>query len=103
MLNVKGMTRAQKKGLKELGKILYGNDTKFDFEPLESHPELIEKEWVEVDETEIPEQMVNTGVLHEIYCSRWYDALNTVYIPNDWYDDRYIDGCDWYIDDWDEI
>lgn len=46
MLNVKGMTRAQKKSLKELGKILYGNDTKFDFEPLESHPELIEKEWV---------------------------------------------------------
>lgn len=46
MLNVKGMTRAQKKGLKDLGKILYGNDTKFDFEPLENHPELIEKEWV---------------------------------------------------------
>ena len=40
------MTREQKKGLKELGRILYGNNTKFDFEPLESHPELIEKEWV---------------------------------------------------------
>lgn len=53
--------------------------------------------------TKIPEQTINTGVLHEIYCSRWYDALNTVYIPNDWYDDRYIDGCDWYIDDWDEF
>ncbi len=46
MLNVKGMTRAQKKGLKELGKILYGNDTKFDFEPLENHPELIIREWI---------------------------------------------------------
>ena len=46
MLNVKGMTRAQKKGLKELGKILYGNDTKFDFEPLENHLDLIEKEWI---------------------------------------------------------
>lgn len=46
MLNVKGMTRAQKKGLKELGKILYGNDTKFDFEPLENHPELITREWI---------------------------------------------------------
>lgn len=62
-----------------------------------------QKEWVEVDETEIPEQMVNTGVLHEIYCSRWYDAFNTKYIHNDWYDDRYIDGWDWYIDDWDEF
>lgn len=44
MLDVKGMTRAQKKGLKELGKILYGNDAKFDFEPLENHPELITRE-----------------------------------------------------------
>lgn len=61
------------------------------------------KEWVEVDKTEIPEQMINTGILHDIYCSRWYDALNTVYIHNDWYDDRYIDGWDWHIDDWDEI
>lgn len=50
------------------------------------------KEWVEVDETEIPEQMVNTGVLHEIYCSRWYDAFDKRYIPNDW-----------YIDGWDEF
>lgn len=71
----------------------FGKAYSFDFQ----------KEWVEVDETEIPEQMVNTGVLHEIYCSRWYDALNTVYIHNDWYDDRYIDGWDWHIDDWDEI
>lgn len=46
MLNVKEMTRVQKKGLKELGKILYGNDTKFDFEPLENHLDLIEKEWI---------------------------------------------------------
>ena len=71
----------------------FGNAYNFDFY----------KEWVDVDITEIPEQTINTGVLHEIYCSRWYDALNTVYIPNDWYDDRYIDGCDWYIDDWDEF
>lgn len=61
------------------------------------------EEWVEVDITEIPEQVVNTGFLREIYCSRWYDAFNTTYIPNDWYDDRYIDGWDWHIDDWDEI
>lgn len=46
MLNTTNLTREQKKGLKELGRILYGNNTKFDFEPLESHPELIEKEWV---------------------------------------------------------
>lgn len=71
----------------------FGNAYSFDFQ----------KEWIEVDETTIPEQMFNTGVLHDIYCSRWYDALNTVYIPADWYDDRYIDGCDWYIDDWDEF
>lgn len=31
------------------------------------------------------------NMLHEIYCSRWYDALNTSYIPNEW-----------YIDDWPE-
>lgn len=45
MLNVKEMTRAQKKGLKELGKII---NTKFDgtLEPLEKHMDLIEKEWV---------------------------------------------------------
>lgn len=61
------------------------------------------KEWVEVDETTIPEQMINTGVLHDIYCFIWCDAHNTVYIPNDWYDDRYIYGWDWHIDDWDEI
>lgn len=46
MLNTTNLTRAQKKGLKELGKILYGNDTKFDFEPLENHPELITRKWV---------------------------------------------------------
>ena len=71
----------------------FGKAYSFDFQ----------KEWVEVDETTIPEQMINTGVFREIYCSRWYDALNTVYIHNDWYDDRYIDGWDWYIDDWDEF
>lgn len=48
MLNVKvnEMTRAQKKGLRELGKILYGSDTEFKFEPLASHPELITREWI---------------------------------------------------------
>ena len=56
----------------------FGNAYNFDFY----------KEWVEVDETTIPEQMINTGVLREIYCSIWYDALYTSYIPNDWY----IDG-----------
>lgn len=56
----------------------FGNAYNFDFY----------KEWVELDETTIPEQMINTGVLHDIYRSRWYDALNTSYIPNDWY----IDG-----------
>lgn len=45
MLNTKEMTRAQRNGLKELGKILYGSDTEFKFEPLESHPELITREW----------------------------------------------------------
>ena len=46
MLNTNNLTRAQKKGLKELGKILYGNDTEFKFEPLASHPELITREWI---------------------------------------------------------
>lgn len=46
MLNTTNLTRAQKKGLKELGKILYGSDTEFKFEPLESHPELITREWI---------------------------------------------------------
>lgn len=50
-----------------------------------------QREWVEVDNTEIPERMINTGFLHEIYCSMWYDAFNKLYIPNDW-----------YIDDWPE-
>lgn len=45
MLNIKEMTRAQKRGLKELDKILYGSDTEFKFEPLENHPELITREW----------------------------------------------------------
>lgn len=48
----------------------FGNAYNFDFY----------KEWVEVDQTEIPEQMLNTGVLHEIYRSIWYDALNKFYI-----------------------
>ena len=39
---------------------------------------------------------VNCGVFFEGY-------VPTVYIHNDWYDDRYIDGWDWHIDDWDEI
>ena len=56
----------------------FGNAYNFDFY----------KEWVEIEKSEIPEQMINTGVLHEVYCSRWYDALNRSYIPNDWY----IDG-----------
>lgn len=56
----------------------FGNAYNFDFY----------KEWVEIEKSEIPEQMINTGVLHDIYCSIWYDALNTSYIPNDWY----IDG-----------
>ena len=48
MLNVKvnEMTIEQKKGLKVLGKILYGSDTEFKFEPLEQHQELITREWV---------------------------------------------------------
>lgn len=46
MLNIKEMTRAQKKGLNELGKILYGSDTEFKFEQLENHPELITRKWV---------------------------------------------------------
>ena len=46
MLNTTNLTRSQKKGLKELGKILYGSDTEFKFEPLEQHPELITREWV---------------------------------------------------------
>lgn len=46
MLNIKEMTRAQKRGLKELGKILYGSDTEFKFEPLASHQELITRKWV---------------------------------------------------------
>ena len=46
MLNTKEMTRAQRKGLRELGKILYGAHTEFKFEPLERHPELITREWV---------------------------------------------------------
>ncbi len=45
MLNTNNLTRSQRKGLKELGKILYGNDTKFDFEPLGNHPELITRSW----------------------------------------------------------
>ena len=45
MLNIKEMTRAQKIGLKELGKILYGSDTEFKFEPLEAHKELITRKW----------------------------------------------------------
>lgn len=52
----------------------FGNAYNFDFY----------KEWVEVDETTIPEQMINTGVLREIYCSRWYDALDTFYIHYDY-------------------
>lgn len=45
MLNTTNLTRGQKKGLKELGKII---NTKFDgtLEPLEKHLDLIEKEWV---------------------------------------------------------
>lgn len=45
MLNTTNLTRAQKRGLKELGKILYGSDTEFKFEPLEAHKELITREW----------------------------------------------------------
>jgi len=45
MLNTNNLTRAQKRGLKELGKILYGSDTEFKFEPLEAHKELITREW----------------------------------------------------------
>lgn len=45
MLNTTNLTREQKKGLKELSKII---NTKFDgmLEPLEKHLDLIEKEWV---------------------------------------------------------
>lgn len=45
MLNTNNLTRSQKKGLKELGKIL---NTKFEgkLEPLANHLDLIEKEWI---------------------------------------------------------
>lgn len=45
MLNTTNLTRAQKKCLKELRKIM---STKFEgtLEPLENHLDLIEKEWV---------------------------------------------------------
>ena len=45
MLNANNLTRAQKKCLKELRKIM---STKFEgtLEPLENHLDLIEKEWV---------------------------------------------------------
>lgn len=59
----------------------FGNAYSFDFR----------KEWIEVDETTIPEQMINTSVLREIYCSRWYDAFDTLYIPDDWYIDGWPD------------
>lgn len=44
MLNTNNLTRVQKKGLNELGKIL---NTKFEgkLEPLSNHLDLIEKEW----------------------------------------------------------
>lgn len=78
MLNVKEMTRAQKNGLKELGKIL---NTKFEgkLEPLANHLDLIEKEWVskkgitfvKVNGTQLEKASLkyysvdmNTGIIH---------------------------------------
>lgn len=78
MLNTTNLTRKQKKGLKELGKII---NTKFDgmLEPLEKHLDLIEKEWVskkgttfvKVNGTQLEKDSIkyysvdmNTGYIH---------------------------------------
>lgn len=78
MLNTNNLTRAQKRNLKELGKILTAHsDCKF--EPLADHPELIENEWVSkkgvtyvrVNRTQLEKDSVkyysvdmNTGDIH---------------------------------------
>lgn len=78
MLNTNNLTRAQKRNLKELGKILNTHaDCKL--EPLADHPELIEKEWiskkgvtyVRVNRTQLEKDSIkyysvdmNTGDIH---------------------------------------